>query len=530
MGEAYTHFIGLVSEPDEYPLQTARVFQPCNLGLVHVVSEVRAAAARAGAPIHTAIEAGLVGEGIHVDNLANRYNSFAGCILGFSVITSTYNKSKRQVAEIRKLAPDVPIILGGVHPSVFPYDCLQRTQADIVVRGEADLVAPRLVALLREFGRDKLLKENSPLADIPGVCFRHARGTYISQSYCAPPTAEQLEEMVVPDLSQVRGFGTTYLPRGIPIQIGRGCFFECRFCSVPPLFGRKMRLRSPQQVVRLLTHQREMWRGVCGRDPRDIGLEIIDDLPIGDRKHAIETFHAVADAGFIYGVAMQTRCDSFYHYDRSGEKRLDVELVEALKRLASGTNSKGEPCHLITAMGIESLNTGFLDEQKKAQDVGVVKHRLRELTGFGLKPHALLIADGRKDASGKYSHVSSRNWLSRELGIKSTVSIMTPYPETPQFVEDYLAGRLKAKPPGDISDDRVWTDYRAGTLVLDMDWDKFNAQNNLYDAPPKTTEIDYRAFERLVETAKMGHMTEYHRQHSALKEPVARTPRGSVAS
>ena len=64
------------------------------------------------------------------------------------------------------------------------------------------------------------------------------------------------------------------------IQTSRGCPFDCEFCDIVALFGRKPRYKKPEQVISELEYIYELgWRG---------SIFVVDDNFIGNRKHARE--------------------------------------------------------------------------------------------------------------------------------------------------------------------------------------------------------------------------------------------------
>ena len=65
---------------------------------------------------------------------------------------------------------------------------------------------------------------------------------------------------------------------GLTIQTSRGCPFDCEFCDVVNLFGRKPRYKTPKQVIAELETLYRL--GACGH------VFICDDNFIGSKKHA----------------------------------------------------------------------------------------------------------------------------------------------------------------------------------------------------------------------------------------------------
>ena len=86
--------------------------------------------------------------------------------LGLTVLTGTPLRDALEMSEFAKnIAPDVPVIWGGWHTSLFPQQPLQdETCIDITVQGQGENTFRELV--------DRLDK-NEPLAGLAGICYRH---------------------------------------------------------------------------------------------------------------------------------------------------------------------------------------------------------------------------------------------------------------------------------------------------------------------------------------------------------------------
>ena len=73
------------------------------------------------------------------------------------------------------------------------------------------------------------------------------------------------------------------------VQFSRGCPFQCEFCDIITIYGRKPRLKSSAQVMAELDALRALgWRG---------GVFIVDDNFIGNAKHALQLARDLAAWG-----------------------------------------------------------------------------------------------------------------------------------------------------------------------------------------------------------------------------------------
>src|SRR5476649_233012 len=66
----------------------------------------------------------------------------------------------------------------------------------------------------------------------------------------------------------------------MPVQFARGCPFQCDFCDIITIYGRKVRGKSSAQLIAELDRLRDLgWHGE---------VFIVDDNFIGNRKHSLD--------------------------------------------------------------------------------------------------------------------------------------------------------------------------------------------------------------------------------------------------
>jgi radical SAM superfamily enzyme YgiQ (UPF0313 family) len=109
------------------------------------------------------------------------------------------------------------VVAGGPYPSVLPEEVMA-AGCDFLVRGEAELLMTQLLADLKE-GKTGIIYEATEKPD--------------------------LSNSPVPRFDLLKL--DDYL--SISIQTSRGCPFDCEFCDVVSLFGRKVRTKKPEQVI-----------------------------------------------------------------------------------------------------------------------------------------------------------------------------------------------------------------------------------------------------------------------------------------
>jgi radical SAM superfamily enzyme YgiQ (UPF0313 family) len=122
-----------------------------------------------------------------------------------------------------------PVVVGGPYPTSLPQEVLA-AGADFLTRGEAETIMPRLLSALEENRKGVIEEEGKP----------------------------DLTQSPIPrfDLLKLNDYVT------MGLQTSRGCPFNCEFCDVVNLNGRKPRHKTPDQVVaELATIYNLGWRG-----------------------------------------------------------------------------------------------------------------------------------------------------------------------------------------------------------------------------------------------------------------------------
>lgn len=144
--------------------------------------------------------------------------------------------------QARRLAPGVPIVIGGHTAAAFPEPFLAGP-ADAVVLDDGERAVPRIV---------EALERGEPLGMVPGLAVADASGGVAATE--PDPEPFGLDEVPLPDRRQVNRWRRQYAclahrPVWL-IETARGCPFRCSFCSIWQLHARSVRERSIDSVCR----------------------------------------------------------------------------------------------------------------------------------------------------------------------------------------------------------------------------------------------------------------------------------------
>jgi radical SAM superfamily enzyme YgiQ (UPF0313 family) len=131
----------------------------------------------------------------------------------------------------------------------------------------------------------------------------------------------------------------------MPVQFSRGCPFQCEFCDIITIYGRRPRVKSPAQLISELDTLRALgWRNE---------VFIVDDNFIGNSKNALQLSKELAEWGSRNG-----RVFSFY-------TEASVDLADRPELMAAMVEAN----FMYVFLGIESPSAEALKSTKKFQNL-----------------------------------------------------------------------------------------------------------------------------------------------------------------
>ncbi len=154
-----------------------------------------------------------------VDSTQNTYsdmNYLSGFdLVGFSCNSFNFADSCEVAEKIKAINSDLKVLMGGIHPTYYSEEALQKPYIDYVIRGEGELA---LVSLLNSNFRESLL------ANIPGLSYKIDNNIIHNKK----GEAIALDENTLLPAYDLVARNTKYLS----FETSRGCQNKCTFCSV----------------------------------------------------------------------------------------------------------------------------------------------------------------------------------------------------------------------------------------------------------------------------------------------------------
>ncbi|MCP4157010.1 MAG: B12-binding domain-containing radical SAM protein [bacterium] len=235
-------------------------------------------------------------------------------IIGFSCYTESLSSTRVIIDTIRNhFNLKVPVILGGIHPTVAPIETMERLPGvDFLVCGEGEIVVRDLVKAIE--------RKDENLEEIKGIAYRKNGEIKINP-----------KPGLIPDLADlpVLDFHFALPDHSFVILTSRGCPFNCNFCSSKHIWTKKVRYRPTDHVVREMTNLIE-------KIPVD-SLRFGDDTFTLNKKHMIGIAEGMKREGIRLKLSIGSRIDT-----------IDKEKLNILK-----------------AMGVEHISFGVETGSKK---------------------------------------------------------------------------------------------------------------------------------------------------------------------
>lgn len=280
-------------------------------------------------------------------------------IVGFTSLGCNFICTLKVAAYLKNINCDLPILLGGPHASILDRQIMSRfAQFDVVVRGEAEeTLLPTLEGI--RTGR---------LEGVRGITHRRGREVVVE-----PPAS------IITNLDSLPWPAYDHYPiedldiMTIRVEAGRGCPFDCTFCSTASFFGRRYRLKTAERLCAELDHLYKQY-GISQ-------FALMHDLFTVNKAKVREFCETVEDRGYTWRCSArmdcvdtdllkqmyEAGCRSIYYGVETGSprmqkavsKRLDLGLYEPIldATIASGMSPTA------------SFITGYPEEEQEDQNL-----------------------------------------------------------------------------------------------------------------------------------------------------------------
>lgn len=268
------------------------------------------------------------------NEIAQRVAEYKFDVIGFSTLVNTYHHTLKTVTALKKINKNVPIILGGPQSTHTDIKTLEVFPAvDIIVRGEGEITT---LALLES------LEDATPLKDVTGITYKENNKVVKNED---TPLIANLNELPFPAYHLYPIEGKT----GVFLDAGRGCPYQCNFCSTSIFWKRRFRQKDPARIV----EEMEILKN--GYNVKSV--DFTHDLFTLDKKKVLEFCSIIKEKKLKLPWTCSTRIDA-----------IDNEMLKTMSEAG---------CQDIL-FGVESGSTHMQEIIGKGFDVSIIKDKIRE--------------------------------------------------------------------------------------------------------------------------------------------------------
>lgn len=305
-------------------------------------------------------------------------------LVGISVTTPKYGSALNVSQLAKRLNPDIPVVWGGVHPTILPEEVAKNQDVDIVVRGEGEYTLLEVIQNIEQ------------LDNVRGITFKKDGKIIHNQNR---PLIENLDELPFPARHLLLEKERYYPDVFGNIFASRGCPYSCTFCASHKIWTKKVRYRSPQNVIAEIKEIQKTFKTHYFR---------FEDDSFTINKKLVADF---CDLLMKENLKIRWEC----------ETRADMVTPDLIEKM------KSAGCEIVT-IGVESGDDETLKRIKKGITIQQIIEAKRILKKSGMKFSAFFMIgfpwETRKEINKTLS-------VARELDPYVAVfSVATPYPGT----------------------------------------------------------------------------------------------------
>lgn len=230
-------------------------------------------------------------------------------VVGITVLTPALSSVRAIIQCCRSVDPQIPIVIGGPHCTLFPDRSLVELDADVCVQGDGEQA---FLDVVKGFLRKK------EVGAVPGVVYRN--GGKNVRNGPEVKLGGDVDSYVFPARHLVRNYeyGRWYNPRikkgeFTSVLFSRGCPFRCRFCSRGAVGFHQFRRRSVSTILAELSD-------LSAKGYRYIAVN--DDCFPTVKQEAMDLFDGIVAEGF----------DFYIYLNASRVNLIDRDLLKSMRQ------------------------------------------------------------------------------------------------------------------------------------------------------------------------------------------------------
>jgi len=270
-----------------------------------------------------------------------------------------------KIAKDIKSSSDALIVFGGMHASLNYTETIE--YCDYVLTGDGDESIVEFICAV----------ENNAPVDFPGVIYKQEGKIINTGKREQPGNIDTIPNRnLVYNYSKLAKKYNTLWPQ---VHASRGCPHNCSYCAVIQHFGRKIRTRTPENVVQDIKEAIEFHK--MKFIPRLTNVVwLTDDNFAENREWAISVLNAIIKSNIKYNFSVQARFETGF----------DDEILDLMKKAG----------FIELALGIEFLDDDSFKEFNKESTYSAIIKSIKNIQKHGIGVRGLFIVGAESDKIG----------------------------------------------------------------------------------------------------------------------------------
>ena len=327
-----------------------------------------------------------------VKNSIEKYNP---SVIGISAKTQNFISATIVARIAKEINPSIKVIVGGVHPTMNGSKVLDCKNIDFLCIAEGENTIVELLLAL---------EKNTELNLVDGIVFRNNGKIVSTKPRAYVQDLDTLDFPLINAPKVLKDFDK-YPKEAFGYVFGsRGCPYACTFCESKSMWTRKVRYRSPENIVAELKLMQEF----------GINRVNFDDDTFGISKKNIKILNDLMHDEL---PNMTYTCETVVQLAK------DENVVKDMKR--GGCTG--------TFVGIESGNNEILRKIKKTQTTDECIQAMRNLQKHGIEAHAFIMVGFPSETEETFKQ--TMDFIPKLKPDSVIFSIFTPYPGSDLYYE-----------------------------------------------------------------------------------------------
>ncbi|MGD2039788.1 MAG: radical SAM protein [Anaerolineae bacterium] len=242
-------------------------------------------------------------------------------VVALTMMSVDYNPATEAARIVKEVLPETTVVVGGPHPTIMVEEVAELPFFDYIITREGEVTFPWLLGALRDgqSPQERILEGEMP--DLDALPYPD-RDLFLDEWRRYGYTLESPEVPFVPDLPAPF----------LTIIAGRGCKYNCNFCQPAErmIFGRKVRKRSPANIIAELEQLRDRYKFAS--------FMFHDDCLTENREWVLEFCDLYEEHGFTQPFFCQSRADIIVQNEDMVQRMAEVGLTGYFIGFESGND------------------------------------------------------------------------------------------------------------------------------------------------------------------------------------------------